>query len=355
MTNEECHAVEVHLNSCAFCNEAIEGLFEQLEGNAAEVASTLNTDFLKDHFSIHQPQVHLNSMAPAQPVVMPVQPKRRKLKAQPLWRPSSIAAAVLLGFGLLWYIKFGQKAVDNAQLAQAFPETSVTDQVSTPGETQQSRALYNDGVAENASAAAEVQPQQNNLGPNQPPPTTQPPVVLADDMPKPEAKANLENKADESVQKQQAAEDMGSTAYFTPPASKADTKDVTVIESVAANKKARTLAKIPQNAGTQLSEEVVASAGSRRENAKAELSADDLYSNGKYSAALNLYKQEMAEAGSRGKRQRAAINVARCHLAMGNKQKARQLLQSIVDEGGPQKRTARKMLEDINGASGTDE
>jgi FimV-like protein len=356
MTNEECHAVEVHLNSCAFCNEAVEGLFEQQEGDAADVAATLNSDFLKDHFSIHHPQVHLNSMAPAQPIVQVAQPKRKRMKVQPFWRPSSIAAVVLLGFGLLWYIKFGQKAVEKVQIAQALPERTEVNNASASAanETQQNQALYNDGIVEKNSAATVTQPPESNL-PNQTPPTTQPPVLLADNVEGSDAKASLDSRQDENIQKQAGNEDLSTAAKFVPAAPAADTKDVDVVQAVAANKKTKTLAKMPQNTGTQLSEIEVATAGSRRENGKAEPSADDLYNNGKYSAALNLYKQEMAEAGSRGKRQRAAINVARCHVAMGNKQKARQLLQSIVDEGGPQKRTARKMLENMDSANGAGE
>ena len=354
MTNEECHAVEVHLNSCAFCNEAVEGLFEQQEGNAAEVAATLNTDFLKDHFSLHQPQVHLNSMAPAQPV-MQAQPRRKKTVVQPLWRPSSIAAAVLLGFGLLWYIKFGQKAVDNAQLAQALPETSVSNDVSEPAvkETQQTQALYKDVAAASGPVQQNAQAQQGNTASsNEPPPSPQAPVVLADNVETPETKIK-DGAEEETVARKPASTENVNMAPYSPPLVKADTKEVDVVQTIAANKKAKTPAR-QRASDTQLSEEAVSRRSyESRESAKTEMSADELYDKGKYSAALSLYKQEMNNAGSRGKRQRAAVSIARCHLAMGNKQNARNVLQAIVDEGGPQKRTARKMLEDMDGATDT--
>ena len=52
-------------------------------------------------------------------------------------------------------------------------------------------------------------------------------------------------------------------------------------------------------------------------------------------------------SGSKTNRQQAAIMAARCYIALGQKDKAERLLQSIVDEGGPEKRSAKRMLRDI--------
>jgi hypothetical protein len=86
--------------------------------------------------------------------------------------------------------------------------------------------------------------------------------------------------------------------------------------------------------------------------ADASLSADDLYSQRKYSAALGLYKEQMSSAGSRGKRNYAALQAARCQLALGNKQSAIQLLQGIVSDGGNHKRAAKRLLEELGADKG---
>ena len=71
---------------------------------------------------------------------------------------------------------------------------------------------------------------------------------------------------------------------------------------------------------------------------------DESFDKGKYSAALAHYKQQM-NSGDARTRQQATIKAARCYATLGNKAKAEQLLQSVVNEGaGPERRAARRIL-----------
>jgi hypothetical protein len=345
MANEESYAVELHLNSCPFCNEAIEGLFEQQEGNAAEAVTELNTNFLKDHFSLHNPQVHLNSMAPAQPVVHALPRRRRRLRAQAAWRPSGIAAILLLGIAVLWFTRSRQQYNDSRIVQNATGSAQVEDGAGNSVKTNptgEQRVLASADLVEVKDEP--VQLQNATAGGSQSPQQPQQPIIIADNSVKPEVRA----KDTEGVKTGgKAAEETVVTAYKTPLVEKytpsPSPRQAEEVEKMG-SRNTGSVAATSAGAYQKSSDDVY----SEKESAKREaVSADDLYSQKKYSAALNVYKQDMASAGSRGKRNYAAIQAARCHLALGNKQSAIKLLQSIVDEGGAQKRAAKRMLEDL--------
>ena len=81
MIDEEAHATEVHLISCKLCSEAVEGYTKN--NSVLEAMMELDSDFLEPHFPLHDPQVHLNSIAPVEPVAIAYPYKRRKL---PVWK-----------------------------------------------------------------------------------------------------------------------------------------------------------------------------------------------------------------------------------------------------------------------------
>ena len=135
MTNEESYAVELHLNSCPFCDEAIEGLFEQKEGNAVEALADLDTEFLKDHFSLHHPHIHLNSLTSLQSAVATAHYPHKRKNTQPFWRNISIAAALLLGVSIFWYMKEGSNTAQHPMLAQTQPPATET----TPSVTRRTQ------------------------------------------------------------------------------------------------------------------------------------------------------------------------------------------------------------------------
>jgi FimV-like protein len=97
--------------------------------------------------------------------------------------------------------------------------------------------------------------------------------------------------------------------------------------------------------GVQLSE-VEAKKESKKERSRLEL-GNESFDKGKYSAALAHYRQQMNQ-GSPQERAKAKIMAARCYVALGNKAKAEQLLDTVVSEGtGPERRAARRLLRDL--------
>ncbi|WP_276131989.1 tetratricopeptide repeat protein [Polluticoccus soli] len=355
MSNEESYAVELHLNSCPFCNEAVEGLFEQREGNATEVVTHLTNDFLKDHFSLHQPKVHLNSIAPAQPqpIAPQVQPRRRKrFHGENIWRPSGLAAALLIGIVVIWFAKQRQQ-LKTGQAA------SVTETVAL--QTEQSAASSDDRVLASADlvemkddpaplqVAAAVSSQPQPVQPAVQQPLPQPAVVQQKDTKPVEPQKLPEAKAKPAAPKR---EEVVVAQYKAPLIDKHQAEAPPAHETIEKMPPRTSNTPVAASAGAFSDDGDSGVADKHREKeAVANFSADDLYGQGKYSAALDLYKQQMNEGG-RGKRNYATLQAARCYLAMGNKQSAIQLLQSIVSGGGTHKRAAKRMLEDLGADKG---
>lgn len=340
---EESYAIELHLNSCPFCNEAIEGLFEQQEGSAAEAVVELNANFLKDHFSLHNPQVHLNSMAPAQPIAQ-VQPRQRKrLRSMPFWRPSGIAAMLLLALVIIWYYRSGE-SIRNRQIAQ-------TTDPAPAGEVQNAH-LQSTGQPLASADLIEVDEEpivvQSGIGNSpQSPQQPQQPVIIADNSVEDVKQAKEIERKDKAAKDQAKKEEKEPVVaqYRTPLVDKPAAPQAPAADEIEKMPSRTTNSVAATSAGTNpkpASEKTV----SLKETRTSEASADDLYSDKKYSAALKLYKEQM-NSGSRSKRNYAAIQSARCYLALGNKQSAIKLLQGIVNEGGAHKRAARRMLEDL--------
>jgi len=100
MSVEECHAMEHHINGCPFCNDALDGMLLQSPDETLAIATGLNGNFIKAHFSLQSPQIHLNSMAPAMS-------HKGKHKMKPFWLKTSIAAVLIVGAVLL-YLQAGK-------------------------------------------------------------------------------------------------------------------------------------------------------------------------------------------------------------------------------------------------------
>lgn len=354
MTNEESYAVELHLNSCPFCNEAVEGLFEQREGNATEVVTHLTNDFLKDHFSLHQPKVHLNSMAPAQPqpIAPHVQPRRRKrFRGESIWRPSGLAAALLIGIVVIWFAK--QRQTLKTGQAANVTETVALQTEQSAAASGNERVLASADLVEvkddplplQVAAAVSSQPQPVQQPLQQP--LQQPAVVPQKDIKPAEPLKAPETKAKAAAPKR---EEVVAAQYKAPVAEKYQPAAPPANETME-NIPPRTSNTPAATSAGAFSDDGDSGVADKHREAGANLSADDLYGQGKYSAALNLYKQQMTEGG-RGKRNYATLQAARCHLAMGNKQTAIQLLQSIVSGGGTHKRAAKRLLEDLGADKG---
>lgn len=413
MTNEEAHAVEVHLSSCPMCNDAVDGMFAVEEGNALTVMSELNTDFLKDHFGLSNPQIHLNSLAPAADAAHAhsYHTRRKKKRVVPLWRNVSIAAALLLFIGIGWYMKYGNTALDTTNPVIAKNENPLTEQ---PVLQQETQAEVTAGQAKDmVTSGSSLQQTSGDISKKETQSAGEAEMsVLAAAKAKPLAKADEAKivkhveldapmidkfspgttqtiKADE-IEKM-PSRDIETIAASAPKAAYSnDVRDFNKNRSVETkpgpqmsnnfeNSKPAEDLKIAgaKNEGTTYIIDGVQVSGSKgadlsknkkKQNTDIQTSgvrgtygsadggvvntkdniekAKAYYTLNKYTDALAIYKAEM-NTGNKTHQQEAAIGAARCYMALGSKAKAKEILQSIIDEGGSQKREAKRLMKEV--------
>lgn len=292
MTSEEAHAAEVHMNSCSFCSEATDGLWDK-----GAALTMLNSRFLKEHFSDKYPQIHLNSIAASRPVAGVHKHRRRKAKKQDALSPYAVVAMLFLAGGVLWYTGFGkglwhyrqasikEKPVVTAPknaLPQKAGNAVLTDTITTP-------------VVGNKE---EVQPIAVNNIPAAKPSKTK--------------NAAAAHSAEFSEQRNEA-----SRVSDAPP------------------KRSGFLELIGIQSGADQHDDDKLSKG------------DEHFEKKEYKAALHSYKDGM-KSEDKGRRQEAGIMAAQSYINLGDKDKAAEILQDIIDEGGSKKRVAKRMLNDIN-------
>jgi FimV-like protein len=355
MQQEEMHAAEVHLSACPLCSMAMDG-FETNSEEALTAIASLNSGFLKEHFDNIAPQIHLNSMAPA--AAMPAAQSSRKSAAiQPWWRKASIAAAILLAFGALWYLEFGRaENIASSPIAKTSPPQSLPSEDNEPAAGQELATVSGkedsddkDAVADVARPAADIQ-------------TASAPVKAivkseaadANEIARPLAATGRTVKQREeavaalsasTAQPKEAVPIIAATE--ARPSRRALDPDVPAAqawESPSSTAAGQTMEA--KHVAEDLKPKLAAKAAPTADRSPMELGQES-YDKGKYSAALNQYKRQM-NAGSPQERAQAKLMAARCYTALGKKAKASELLQSVVDEGnGPQRRAARRLLREL--------
>jgi len=292
MGSEECHAAEHHINSCPFCSEAIEGMAADPQGSAMAV-NELDATFLQEHFTQHIPQVHLNSLSPATRPADYIYPdtktKRQKDKAAITLRNTSIAVVILIGFGLIGYWRFEdykRESLIRQENATITPikEGTIAPKVNQPTTTA---SIQSQSAKPTVTFAKETTPETNNKNDK---PQKLHPLILT---------------SKKVVDKPEAT-------------SVAPAKPVTEINKSK---------DVPSPGVTTMDMQT----------------GDDLYNKGFWAGALTRFQQEMMH-GDRKQRHKATIMAAHCYENMGQNAKAEKLLRTLVDEGGPKKGSAKRML-----------
>lgn len=382
MTNEEAHAAEVHLNACPMCSDAVEGLFEQQEGGLATMVEP-DGAFLKDHFGLHNPQIHLNSIAATQSHYHHHHVKRKKKgNVQPLWRTAAVAAILLLMVGSFWYYRNTQDSMANTQpgIAQEIPADKnspiAMNREPAPDEKAIAAAIPDtqDTEAtkpETADRMAPVAPSQ--VAPAQPKPENpgifkkladkveklaqqQSAAVVLDAMKDPEkskyetSARNQQNDEQRAIPKGQQDVEVVTKTYKVPLVDKPAADKVATAEEVEnMPKSANTYNVRTGNSYNETELKEVKANAREKDNTEPDAldRADKLLSQKSYGDALNVYTKEMRGAENRARRQAAAVGAAKCYTALGKTQKAKEILESIVNEGGPQKREAKRLLKEM--------
>lgn len=391
MTNEEAHAAEVHLNTCPMCSDAVEGLFEKQEGSLAAMTE-LNTDFLKDHFGLHNPQIHLNSIAAAHTHSGYYHAThKKKAKVQPLWRTAAIAATLLLMVGAFWYYRFTLQPISSPTIAndviQPAPENNTPSSgnemaiamaTETDDDKKKQKETKDTPAETTAAAPAAPEEQQDSSKPGffkrmtdkaQRMVEEKSTATVLNAMKDPEktkyetSARNQQNDEQRAVPKGVEDEAVVVQQYKSPlierkqaaAAPKANAEEVEKMPARNASDVASTNAGVSQRSyGNSYDANDNAKAVAKPARAKEAESEIDrieqgnkLYSQKNYGDALNVYTKEMRGTDSKSRRQAAAVGAARCYTALGNTKKAKEILESIVNEGGPHKREAKRLLKDL--------
>jgi len=364
MSREECYAVEHHVTTCFFCSEALDGMMEHTEALVA--VDQLSTGFLKDHFSLTNPQIHLNSLAPA--ASAPAMQKRSKTRGrvQPLLlKPSSIAAAILLGLGVMWYLEFGNEQVKprqvaSATVAAATDETPVSEQNSST-EAVAAKDLPNSETASQLGLTSQPTEQRNF---DDDPQKVQP-LIIAD------PKARKDQQAAETESKATVAADAALAKKAKAKREEINTSTISLPSTTVEKLQSRMPAaattftdvapsgrKAEHGTAVIVKEKGLGSesaADSQEENKPASVSSapkglrdgDELYESGEYKAAAASYRKQMSSSDSRTS-QHATLMTAKSYIKLGQKENAVKLLKTLADEGsGTYKRQAKRMLKDL--------
>ncbi|HXS36138.1 MAG TPA: zf-HC2 domain-containing protein [Flavipsychrobacter sp.] len=319
MTPEECHAVEHHLNDCIFCSEAVDGMLDT-RYEAAETVAELDTSFLNEHFHSITPQVHLNSLAPSQAIAI----HKHKNKMQPVWSTTSIAVAVLVSLGVVWYVEYGKdKAVKSKTgliplVAPA--RTTIVHSGSSESNATNSVSSTPANVSSNINKAQPLQSGkiQENTSNNNTPPSTNSDNTNGGGGPQ-----RIQPLITTGKEILQPDTDLEKAPVIKPIN---DVKDKTAYKNI--------------NSDEDDDETIPVSHAGMEQGIK-------LYNNQNYSAALKEFRRGMNNVDI-SERHDAAIMAARCYISLGQKENAQKLLQSVIDEGGPGKRIAKKTLRSLN-------
>ena len=355
MIREEAYALEQHLNTCPLCSAAIDGMLMHPEA-ALEAVGTLNGDFLKTHFAAITPQIHLNSMtASVSATATNSNAQKGSRTFTPARLAASVAVLVALSLGATWYftnrntVKYSEHplAVNTPTATQAPPEQAVA---AAPAPAT--------GKAKPAVAKAKADAKPNapkNKGNSSAPPLV---VTKADgennkDAPKPTvAKAREQaNSGGLSIGggRTSGTKYVAGGADKLPSNNMADQQSVnqSVVSGNLKNEESAMPGTVSRNKNATLLPAPKAAANDKAAAPKDNLEAGDkLMAQNKYGSALTQYKKEL-NSTDKGRRQKATVKAAQCYANTGNKLKAKQMLQSLIDEGGPEKRAAKRLLKDI--------
>lgn len=346
MITEEVYAVEHHINGCPLCSMALDGM--QLRKDALEVVGQLNANFL---------QAPLDAAAqPAQSATSAYLKnlKPKEVAGKPLMTGLKLLGGIAACAGILWFVQKASK--DKA------PETNREEEVVTvataPQTEEQSVVVEEPLMAETPTEVVEEpvpQPQPVTSAPAtaQPAVTTPAPTVKIGPPPPADVKKPTVPPATTAKTPVPAkpAPVTAAKPVLTPPLKP---NPVATPPPVVREEEPRPqpVAKQEEPRPQPKEEPKPPPPPPKKEEAE-ELPSDPLAAGRalmekrNYNAAIGKMRNEM-RSNNKARRQEAVMLVARCYQGLGNKERAKELLSSIVDEGGPEKKNAKKMMKEVD-------
>lgn len=325
---EELRAVELHLSTCALCNDALDGL--ELQQDPDQLLASLVPPVLpaivvppkekpKEKKEIHT--VAPVAAKPAHAAAPGEGHHVQHLRPRNLWlRPLGIAVALALGFGALWYFEFRQE--EPPKLARQTAENTAPNNENT-GDT-----------GHQPLAAAAPMPDQAQLEAEQ---KHKDSLVLAkrEEARRKARKDSLALAAQKTAQSQeqaqglvakQAAAEKESTAVADVEAKKPMAAPAVAARSKEESSKEDT--KEPKKALTDFEQ------GMQK------------YKEKNYASALLYFKSAESDK-SDPKHWDAVYYSALCNKNLDKKRRAVKLFERVIEANAPQKKAAQKQLDEL--------
>jgi hypothetical protein len=334
---EELRAVELHLSSCALCNDALEGMETQQDVDKliASMVPPVLPAAAKEKPK-EKKEIPVTAKHEKTETVVPLAKNATQHTTEPdhkndihtnpfrprrNWaRPIGIAATLALICGALWYFKFNKDNSERQIAGHINQPTYNTTPAGTDSEQQTVMQTVSPDQQDSLRKIAEKKHSDS--------------IYLAR-----KEEQKLKAKADSASPALAAIGDSGksTTAENTP---------------VAASRAAE--ADEPAQSEVAVKKVAAAPAISRaKEEAKDEPSDFELglqkYKQKNYASALLYFKSAESDKGD-PKHWDAVYYSGLCNKLLNKDRKARKLFERIVDAGAPQKKSAQKQLDDMKKA-----
>ncbi len=320
---EELRAVELHLNGCPFCNDALEG-FEQLPGDPAHLLTGLVPPVLPAMPLPEKPKEKKEPVPATKQANPQGSPRALKKnlptteKAQPSpginWKlPAGIAAALVIGGFSFWLLQLKSNE-DSSLLA----DNSLTDTATLNMDTGQLQMHKTPPAVLPEKPVIEIAKDSLNLAKKEPAPV----------------------KAEEQVQLMQAAVEVKKAEPNPDETENGDlteTTDPIVERPKPAVARASSVDDTPKAAKAKEIKEDLSDFGIGL----------GLYKQKQYAGAL-LYMRSAEANSSDPMHWDAVYYSALCNKELGKRRKAIRLFERIVKADAPRKNAAQKQLDELN-------
>lgn len=366
MVHEEAHAVEVHLLSCPFCRDAIDGLREQKDAGAINAMEKLDAGFIASHFGVSKDELSLkdkkvkgSNQSSFKTFTEKVGGGNAGGNIRKMWRPLAAAAGLVAVACILYFMRESIfPAGENKQIAQnteadntTAPEPATPDIAYRPA--VDSIEADTPIIAMNETEdMAQLPPQEEDM---------RDAMAEKRELKKPDDTKKKQEQAKYAEQKDKGNATMLAAANPVKKSQKKPAKQAPDLAANADDKRMGNSFTGPKLGPMKVDEEPEAAkkpepekAAPKPEPKKINLGearsgipdGDEAFNDGKYKKALRQYKKVMFDPKSNQK-DAATLMAAKCHIAEEELMQARTLLNSLVKENSVKKDEAAALLKQL--------
>lgn len=345
MVHEESHAVEVHLLSCPFCSEAVEGL--KAHNNSAVIAAMEQPDtgFIADHFGVSKDELKATSStssgkSTSKFKTFATDASETTGNVRKLFKPIALVAGLIGVVCVLWFMKDSifpsgteSNIAQNATIEEVTPQRQEPEIVYKPADTvtMTDTSTASEELAmldSEQDVAAETEPEKTEEQLKEEAARKKALALKRDSLKKlKDSKLAEAKKTDITADAAVANADTRKGNSYTSEAAPTEPKKVEEKEEVKAPPPAKKKIEL----------------GTARSGI---LKGDEAFNDGKYKKALRQYQKVMYDPQSNQK-DAATVMAAKCHIAEGEMMQARTLLNSLVSDNSAKKDEAQSLLRQL--------